>query len=127
MLANFHTHTTFCDGKNTPEEIVLYSIENGFDAIGFSGHGFTPYDLRYCMKDTLGYIKEIKRLKEKYKDKITVLLGCEYDLLSDNDLSKFEYVIGSCHSIIKDGKYLSVDHSEQTFYLMLLPACVQVL
>ena len=25
MLANYHTHTTFCDGKNTPEEIVRYA------------------------------------------------------------------------------------------------------
>ena len=23
MKTNFHTHSTFCDGKNTPEEIVL--------------------------------------------------------------------------------------------------------
>ena len=63
MLANYHTHTSFCDGKNTPEEIVLYAIEKGFTSIGFSGHGYTPFDLRYCMKDTEGYIKEISRLK----------------------------------------------------------------
>lgn len=52
MLANFHTHSTFCDGKNTPEEIVLAALEKGFVSIGFSSHGYTPYDLRYCMKDT---------------------------------------------------------------------------
>ena len=23
MLANYHTHTTFCDGKNTPEEVIV--------------------------------------------------------------------------------------------------------
>ncbi len=38
MLANYHTHTTYCDGKNTPEEIVLCAIEKGFTSIGFSGH-----------------------------------------------------------------------------------------
>lgn len=37
MLANFHTHTIFCDGKNTPEEIVLAEIEKRFSALGFSG------------------------------------------------------------------------------------------
>lgn len=42
MLANFHTHSTFCDGKNTPEEIVLAALEKGFVSIGFSSHGYTP-------------------------------------------------------------------------------------
>ena len=27
MLANFHTHSVFCDGKNTPEEIVKAAIQ----------------------------------------------------------------------------------------------------
>ena len=46
MLANFHTHTVFSDGKNTPEEVVLGALEKGFRGIGFSDHGYTPYDLR---------------------------------------------------------------------------------
>jgi len=41
MLSNYHTHSTFCDGKNTPEEIVLAAIDKGFDVIGLSGHGHT--------------------------------------------------------------------------------------
>ena len=44
MLTNYHTHTTFCDGKSTVEEIVLSALAKGFDAIGFSGHGFTTFD-----------------------------------------------------------------------------------
>ena len=75
MLANYHTHTSFCDGKNTPEEIVLYAIEKGCSSIGFSSHGYTPFDLRYCMKDTCGYITEINRLKDKYKKWIPYELG----------------------------------------------------
>ena len=67
MVATFHNHTTFCDGKNTPREVVEYAYENGFRAIGLSGHATTPYDLRYCMKDIDGYIKEVNRLKEEYK------------------------------------------------------------
>lgn len=32
MLTNYHTHTAFCDGKNSAEEMVLSAIdyENGF-------------------------------------------------------------------------------------------------
>ena len=32
---NYHTHTTYCDGKSTPEEIVLEAIRLGMDTIGF--------------------------------------------------------------------------------------------
>ena len=35
---NFHTHTTFCDGSHSAEEMVLSAIEKGFTALGFSGH-----------------------------------------------------------------------------------------
>ena len=69
MLANFHTHSTFCDGNNTPEEVVRAAIELGFSAIGFTSHGTTPFDLRYCMTDTEGYIAEIRRLKKEYREK----------------------------------------------------------
>ena len=62
MLTNFHTHTVFCDGKNTPEEMVLSAIEKGFTALGFSGHGLTSFDPGYCLRDTAGYRAEILRL-----------------------------------------------------------------
>ncbi len=115
MLANFHTHSVFCDGKNTPEEIVLAAIEKGFSAIGFSGHGYTPFDLTYCMKDTDGYTQEINRLKEKYKGKIQICLGVEEDAFSPVDRQKFDYVIGSSHYLYSDGKYLTVDSSPAQF------------
>ena len=79
MLSNFHTHTVFCDGDNTPEEVVLSAIDKGLSAIGFSGHGYTDFDLRYCMTETDKYIAEVKRLKEKYKDKIDIETGFEFE------------------------------------------------
>ena len=38
IKSNLHTHTTFCDGKNTPEDVVKEAMERGFDIIGFSAH-----------------------------------------------------------------------------------------
>ena len=35
---NLHTHTLFCDGRDTPEDMVLSAIEKGFSVLGFSGH-----------------------------------------------------------------------------------------
>ena len=88
MLANFHTHSTFCDGKNSIEEVVLSAIEKDFDVIGFSGHGYTDFDLTYCMKDVDGYISEVSRIKEKYKNKIEVYLGVEEDAFCYTDSVK---------------------------------------
>lgn len=109
MPVNYHTHTTFCDGKNTPEEIVLYAIENGFSAIGFSGHGHTPFDLRYCMKDVDGYIEEISRLKIKYGNRIQIYCGIEEDALAYVDRKRFDYLIGSLHYLKLGGEYCSLD------------------
>ena len=46
---NLHSHTTYCDGKNTPEEMVLAAMDRGFDVFGFSGHSYTAFDESYCM------------------------------------------------------------------------------
>lgn len=109
MLSNFHTHSSFCDGKNTPEEMVLSAINKGFLAIGFSGHGYTDFDLSYCMKNQDAYIKEIKRLKGEYKDKIQIYLGCEEDIFCEVNRTDFDYIIGSSHYVKKNGKFYAVD------------------
>lgn len=109
MLTNLHTHTTFCDGKSTPEEVVVSAIEKGFSVIGFSGHCNTFFDLSYCMKDVLGYQAEIKRLKEKYKKEIQVYLGIEEDMWAYAERSDYDYMIGSAHYIKHNSKYFSVD------------------
>ncbi|MBE7011277.1 MAG: histidinol-phosphatase HisJ family protein [Ruminococcaceae bacterium] len=115
MLVNYHTHTTFCDGENTPEEIVLYAIENGFSSIGFSGHGYTPFDLRYCMKDTAGYIEEIFRLKNNYGKKIEIYCGVEEDAFSYTNRNDFDYIIGSSHYFRVGDKYYPIDSSYDYF------------
>lgn len=121
MLANYHIHTTFCDGEHTPEEMVLYAIENGFDAVGFSSHGYTEFDLRYCMRDTEGYIANINLLKQKYKGKIQIYLGVEEDAFSPVDRNKFDYVIGSSHYFFVGGEYYPID-SDYNYFKRCLEA-----
>lgn len=115
MLSNYHTHTNFCDGKNTPEEIILYAIEKGFGSIGFSGHGHTPFDLRYCMKDTAEYIKEISRLKREYNGKIQIYCGAEEDAFSWVDRGSFDYIIGSSHYFKVCDSYYPIDYNYDHF------------
>ena len=110
---NLHTHSLYCDGKNTLEELTEAAIERGFSSIGFSGHCYTPFDSSYCMsiENTKKYCFEIDCLKEKYGDRIKIYKGIEYDLYSELDTSEFEYIIGSVHYVYKNGCYLPVDLS----------------
>ena len=70
LLANFHTHTTFCDGKNTAEEMVRQAISLGFSQLGFSGHMDPDIHM-----DIQAYFNEIRRLADIYSDKIEILCG----------------------------------------------------
>ena len=49
IRGDFHVHTTFCDGQASPEEMVRAALEQGMDAIGFSGHSRTAFDESWCM------------------------------------------------------------------------------
>lgn len=112
--SNYHTHTTFCHGNDTPEELVLKAIELGCPEIGFSCHAFTSFDDSYCMtrEGTEQYKACIRELKTKYADKIKIYLGVEQDFYSDDTPEGYDYVIGSIHYLYKDGKYLSIDSSK---------------
>ena len=115
MLYNFHTHTTYCDGKNTAEEMVQKAVELGLSKLGFSGHSYTEFDTEPCMtrEGTEEYKREITELKEKYKDKIEILLGIEYDYQSVEPLDCYDYILGSVHYIYKNGEYLCIDYSRE--------------
>ena len=115
MLTNYHTHTVFCDGKDTPEEMVLGAIAKGFDALGFSGHGYTQRDSSFCMRDLPGYFSSVRSLQEKYADKIQIYLGVEEDIIHPANRGDYDYIIGSSHYIVKDGIYYSVDGSPDCY------------
>ena len=114
IKSNCHTHTVFCDGKNTAEEMTLTAIDKGFVSLGFSGHCPMYYDADWTMKkENVGeYIKDVKRVKALYSDKIDVLCGIELDAdLADINLSVFDYTIASVHQLHGKGKIYSVDLS----------------
>lgn len=122
-MQNFdlHTHSTYSDGKDTVEEIVLAAIGRGMEKIGISDHSYTFFDESYCMKkDRIeAYKEEIAFCKEKYKNQIEVLCGIEQDAFSAEPTSGYDYVIGSVHYVYKKGAYLPVDESEETLRKIL--------
>ena len=112
-LCDLHIHTIYCDGKDTPEEVVLEAIRKNMDCIGFSSHSYTDFDESYCMKkDKIqAYKDEISGLKEKYKDRIKILCGVEQDFYSSEPTDDYDYVIGSVHYLKAGDGYIPVDLS----------------
>lgn len=121
-LQNLHTHSTFCDGKNTPEEMVQFALEKGFDSIGFSGHSYMSFSEGWSMSlsGTEDYKKHIKELKEKYKNQIEIFLGLEFEMYSHigleggMDLTGYDYIIGSSHYLKIGEKIVGFDRDAKT-------------
>ena len=109
IYSDIHVHSTYCDGKNKPEEMVKKAIELGFESLGFSGHCYVP-DAGYGMNpDSMKrYREEILGLKEKYPQ-LDILLGLERDVFYAPDDMEYDYVIGSLHFVNKDGNRFDVD------------------
>jgi histidinol-phosphatase (PHP family) len=121
-LTNFHTHTNFCDGRNTAEEMIYAAISCGIKTLGFSTHGPTPFPSDWNIKaeDVERYIEEIKFLKKKYEDMIEIFLGMELDYIPGigfNEkclelISMLDYYIGSVHYLgtFRSGAMWTVDY-----------------
>jgi len=100
MLQNLHTHSSYCDGRDTPREMIEAAIRLGFDSLGFSSHANSTSSLGSIMRDVDGYHKEITALKAEYSGRIKIYLGTELDRYSEGCIPdfKYDYLIGSTHS-----------------------------
>lgn len=97
LTGNFHTHTTFCDGESTAEEMIERALALGFSSLGFSSHVDPPQGVPM---DVPSYLAKIASLQETYRDRLTVLRGVELDnVMSPAAAPDVEYRIGSTHFI----------------------------
>lgn len=119
---NYHTHTTFCDGNNSAEEMVISAIEKNFDILGFSGHSMYPFssDWHIPSNSHQDYCAEISRLKGLYGSRIDLYLGFEADYIHGvcrpsmeeyKSLFNADYIIGSVHYVPGNGGYFEADGS----------------
>ena len=118
---NFHTHSSFCDGKNTPEELIHSAIEKGFSILGFSSHSIYPFAEKWHISpnEHYHYVEHIKQLMQKYQNEIKILCGFEVDFLppySQLQVNQFEdfepdYLIGAVHYVSNNNGYFAIDDS----------------
>lgn len=120
---NFHTHTNFCDGNCSAEEMIVAAVSKGFSALGFSGHSLLPFARSWHIapRDFSAYENKIKDLAEKYSDKIQIYYGYEADYFpgvsvpSKKEYKRMgfepDYLIGSVHYVVTEKGHYSVDNS----------------
>lgn len=109
---NLHTHTTYVDGKDTPEEMVLAAMAKGFTSIGFSEHSFNPFSpisSKMTPEATARYKAEIRSLKEKYRGRLEIFCGLECEFFVDLPTDGYDYLIGSVHYLKFGDRYYSFD------------------
>ncbi|MDE6561640.1 MAG: histidinol-phosphatase [Muribaculaceae bacterium] len=125
-MKNYHSHTEFCDGRASMAEIAIAAYDAGFKVWGISPHSpiCCPSGANMKAEDVDKYIKESKRLKEEYRDKMTILTGMEIDYVSSVFGPQIEYFrslpldyrIGSVHFVrTREGKPVDVDGPAERF------------
>ncbi len=128
MKYNYHTHSHYDDGSLAMEDFVVAAIDNGFEALGFSGHSPMSIDNEWSIKskDLPEYAAHGKRLKEQYKEQINLYLGLEIDYIpgiSDNfDAFRksvpLDYCLGSVHLVRhpENGQIWFIDGPAEQFF-----------
>ncbi len=107
---NFHTHTTFSDGRYSLDEMVQQAVELGFTSLGLSDHSHVPTARYKTMNEhTLGdYIKSVRECAERYAD-IRLFAGVEQDAESCLPETEPDYIIASVHEMVRRGVDLPID------------------
>ena len=119
MKTNYHTHTTFCDGKDTPSKVAQEAVQRGFTIFGFSAHSLYPHAADWHMpaQEHKNYFDAIRALAKEYEGKIKIYAGLEADYIPEfacdfnwayKDFSP-DYLIGSVHYLNNKNGFFGVD------------------
>ncbi|KAJ1665436.1 hypothetical protein IW140_003406 [Coemansia sp. RSA 1813] len=133
MPFTFHTHSgQFCrHGKGSLEDVVRAAVSKNMLVLGLSEHvprsraedlypeeaDMTTDDLHRVFGD---YVSEARRLREKYRHQIEILIGAETELITDTTPEelealrgkyKLDYFVGSIHHV--DG--MPMDFSQELY------------
>lgn len=129
LTTNYHTHSTYCDGNNSLQEMAQSAYNKGFSVLGFSSHCILPFASNWHMdtRNFENYFYDIEQLKKEYSGKMEILAGIEADYFPPISFcdKKFyseykpDYILGSVHYLInhdlKNGGCFTVDGPAEEF------------
>jgi histidinol-phosphatase (PHP family) len=117
-LSDFHIHSSFSsDSDAEPEDMIQSAIQMKLPSICFTDHNDFDYPLQdgnvVFLLDLPGYMKEICRLREIYREQIKILVGVEQGLQSQladkidhyDPTHQLDFIIGSSHLIHGEDPY----------------------
>lgn len=121
---NFHTHTQFCDGRDSMHAIANSAVQAGFEHLGFTPHSpiAIPSSCNMSTDDVDAYRSEVQQLNAHLP--INIYMGMEIDYLSRehgpaaqyfHDLG-LDFAIGSVHFIpTRRGNFVDIDGPSERF------------
>lgn len=80
---NLHSHTQFCDGRDSMEDIAEGAMKAGIRYLAFTPHSPVPIEspCNMAKEDMVNYYSECDRLKERYANDMEILRAFEIDYL----------------------------------------------
>jgi histidinol-phosphatase (PHP family) len=124
---NFHTHTTFCDGKYSVDQMCEAAIKKNMQILGFSSHAPVPFKNNWSMafSDIHDYIGQLKSAQERFGSMIQIFKGLEADFIPERTipfadwykLLGLDYIIGGIHFVAKEGidRLWNIDSGEEQY------------
>jgi DNA polymerase (family 10) len=114
---DLHSHTTASDGTASITEMIEAAIAKGYQFLGITDHSKSQVIANGLTADRLlKHVKEIRKIADRYKNKIRLFAGCEVDILidgrldfEDSVLAELDFVIASPHISLKQDERKATD------------------
>jgi DNA polymerase (family 10) len=106
---DLHSHTTASDGRDSIRAMAEAAAARGYHYLAITDHSKSQVIANGLTADRLlAHAKEIRRVSEQLKGTITLLAGCEVDILVDGRLdfedavlAELDFVVASPHVSLK--------------------------
>src|SRR5574344_154644 len=126
MRCNYHTHSTYCDGKSPLSDFVTEAQKTNYQQLGFSSHAPVPFenDFGIHQAEIPTYCSEIQQLQSNTDLKLLIGLECDYipgmtrPFQYYKDTFHLDYIIGGVHLVkaAHDERIWFIDGSKREIY-----------
>lgn len=100
IRGDLHTHTTASDGKDDAETMVRAACERHYEFMAITDHTKSSAIANGLSIDRMWrQIEKIRQLNEKI-DTVSILVGCECDILSDGELDYPDNLLAACDFVV---------------------------
>jgi DNA polymerase (family 10) len=116
IRGDLHSHTTASDGRNTIEQMAEAALARGYEFLGITDHSKSSVLANGLTAERLmKHAAEIHKVSQRMKG-ITLLAGCEVDILADGHLDfedsvlkELDFVVASPHVALKQDAEKATD------------------